>query len=301
MKRNLKGNVTFLVLALLLLFVGGYFQSAEFKSGIFITEAGLVLIPAIFFSFFMKEGSLKEFFRLRKISLKTAIKVAGITFLTYPVAVFGNLLVITLLHSLGYEYNQAVPVAEDMGTYLQFVFLIGLMPGICEEMLFRGYFLRAYQEKGVKESVIYTAFLFGIFHFNLFNFMGPFILAIVFGYMTLMTGSIIPAIIGHVVNNTFSVTMGYVIMMGVKSTGQDIESMQNASLSVNEYLYQLAFWGIFAGIALRLLVKKMKKLKGNTSFISDDHIYKSSGAASHIPIILAVILYIYMGIKTIAL
>ncbi len=60
-----------------------------------------------------------------------------------------------------------------------------------------------------KKAIIYSAILFGIFHFNVQNLLGPIYLGLLFGIIAYKTDSIYPTIIGHTVNNTIALTIGY--------------------------------------------------------------------------------------------
>lgn len=82
-----------------------------------------------------------------------------------------------------------------------FIVLVILAP-LTEEPVFRGILLHGFSRNyGTWWAVLGTAFLFGAIHMNPWQFMGAFILGIVFAWWTLETKSILPALIGHAVNN----------------------------------------------------------------------------------------------------
>ena len=76
---------------------------------------------------------------------------------------------------------------------------------ITEEILCRGCILPAASHISRKFGIIASALLFGIMHGNVTQFINAFILGLLLGYVTLKSGSIIPAVIMHIVNNTASV------------------------------------------------------------------------------------------------
>jgi membrane protease YdiL (CAAX protease family) len=83
---------------------------------------------------------------------------------------------------------------------------IGLISGAAEEMFFRGFVqTRLTVRWGSAVAVLVTSAAFGIFHIEPLYILVAFILGLYLGWMTEVSGSIIPAIVAHVLNNTFSV------------------------------------------------------------------------------------------------
>ncbi len=291
MRKSTASNIIYLFLAILFLTVGVYFQKKELSLGLLITEYVLVLFPAILFSIIYKKENIKAFLRLNKVSFKNIILSIIITLFTYPIAVFGNAIVLFLLNYFG-KYNvPQVPFASTGGEYLWFLLLMGVTPGICEEILFRGFFLRMNEEKGMKKSILYTAFLFALFHFNVYNFMGPFILGIVFGYMTLVTNSIYPSIIGHALNNSIATSIGYFVLNKMGDMG-NIEG----KLPLNVVFIQIAFWGVLSILSFYIIKNIFRGMKRNTLIIEESKERKTN-IFSYVPIGLCVIIYMYIFIR----
>lgn len=83
-----------------------------------------------------------------------------------------------------------------------------LLPGPCEELLFRGFILRGLLRRyGPVTAVVLTASLFGLFHMDPTRLPGSFFLGLVFGIVLLRTGSLYCAIIAHVTNNLCATTL----------------------------------------------------------------------------------------------
>ncbi len=83
------------------------------------------------------------------------------------------------------------------------VLYIGLAPGICEEMLFRGLILRRMLRRwGPVLSITLSSILFAIAHVDPPAMALAFTLGIWLGYLAWRTGSILPSIATHIVVNS---------------------------------------------------------------------------------------------------
>lgn len=90
------------------------------------------------------------------------------------------------------------------------VFVIAIAPAVCEEMLFRGMIFHSLQTKyRMRQAVLVTAVLFGIYHMSLVKFIPTGLLGLVLCLIVWRTGSIYPAMLMHFLNNLISVVMSY--------------------------------------------------------------------------------------------
>lgn len=88
---------------------------------------------------------------------------------------------------------------------------LGLLAPIVEEMVFRGAILRklleAFQGRRAWIAIVLSALLFALAHGNIAQGIHAFIIGLVFGWMYMRTGSIIPGVVFHWVNNTVAYVM----------------------------------------------------------------------------------------------
>lgn len=105
------------------------------------------------------------------------------------------------------EAPTLVGLEEEMNklsAWQQFAF-IALTPGICEEVLFRGIAFRPIEKSlGPKKAILITAIFFAIMHMDAVRLLPTFLLGLLFGYIVYKSGSIIPAMILHVLNNSIA-------------------------------------------------------------------------------------------------
>ena len=85
------------------------------------------------------------------------------------------------------------------------VAIIGLLPGVCEELLCRGFILHSFLPRfGKTGAVVITALAFGLLHLDPYRFVGTAFLGLLLGYIVISTGSIYPAMLAHATNNALS-------------------------------------------------------------------------------------------------
>lgn len=86
---------------------------------------------------------------------------------------------------------------------------IALVPAIFEEVMFRGYILRALEKSwGIWVAIFVSGLMFGMYHIQPSNILPLSFLGIVFAYVTYISGSLYPAMVMHFVNNGSQVIYG---------------------------------------------------------------------------------------------
>lgn len=131
-----------------------------------------------------------------------------------------------LSHLLGPLLPAPVEALEQMMAFLdlentppwQIYLLIGVMPGIFEEIAFRGVLLYALHKRfGPWALAAVVAVVFGLFHLTFYRVVPTAYLGFFLGLITLATGSVLPAMLVHIGNNSLAV---YALLHG-----WDLESL----------------------------------------------------------------------------
>jgi sodium transport system permease protein len=107
-----------------------------------------------------------------------------------------------LLESFGQAFS------SDLALW-QTLLLVAVLPGICEEIAFRGVLLHGLARRfhPVLLCLVVGA-VFGLFHFALFRLLSTAVLGACLTALTLATGSIFPAMLWHALNNAFAILAG---------------------------------------------------------------------------------------------
>lgn len=106
------------------------------------------------------------------------------------------------------------------------VILTTLFAPLLEEILFRGIIQKGLINKGMKpmNAIVLSAFLFGAFHLNPWQFVGAFLLGLVLGLVYFKTKSLLMPILLHAFNNGIS---SYLLITGKTESFGDLFGIEN--------------------------------------------------------------------------
>ncbi|OJW68905.1 MAG: hypothetical protein BGO68_03930 [Candidatus Amoebophilus sp. 36-38] len=106
------------------------------------------------------------------------------------------------------------------------IFVIGIIPAIGEELVFRGIlqnlFSRSFQN--IHVAILLSSFIFSAIHLQLYGFLPRFLLGVLFGYLYWWTQNLIFPIVAHFLNNTISLII--VFLYQINATGYELENDQ---------------------------------------------------------------------------
>ena len=106
---------------------------------------------------------------------------------------------------------------ENVPTW-QLLLLLALLPGITEELTFRGVLLHGLRRRfGTLGLALVVGGIFGFFHFQIFRIPSTAMLGVVLTLVTLYSGSIFPAMVWHALNN------GIGIFLATQGWGESLE------------------------------------------------------------------------------
>jgi membrane protease YdiL (CAAX protease family) len=203
---------------LLLLSFGLYMVSSVFWDqlstiwGTAVRQILFLLLPALLFAR-LKTPSMKEALRLRPV---TGAIWWRVTLLALTGVGASNLLADLNMLWVARYFAHGIPMVESTEQLLTLktasglisvLVAIGLVAPVCEEVLFRGAFQGTLEQRGPVRAIAWTALVFACIHLNPFNFIGLIFFGVGFGLVVWRTGSILPAILWHTLNNSVMVLL----------------------------------------------------------------------------------------------
>lgn len=123
-------------------------------------------------------------------------------------------IIISVAEQLGYELTQGeVADPENPFACIIVVAATAVVPAVCEEFAMRCCSLGLLRNYGKAFGVVSVSIVFGLLHGNVIQFVFAGLVGLILGYVTVKTGSVIPAIFIHGFNNgmsAFSMILVYI-------------------------------------------------------------------------------------------
>lgn len=203
--------------------------------------SGFIIAPLIFYYTLIKGNLIKDFIDLPSNIITTLLLTI--------VLVFSFLIVNTVF----IEWNASIELPEFLagiegwaermeesakvlteyltefnstGYFILTIFFIAVIPGIGEELLFRGFLQNILRRifKNDHAAIWVAAILFSAIHFQFYGFIPRMLLGALFGYLYVWTGNLLVPMVAHFLNNCVSLFALYVYQKGL--TDIDVESTE---------------------------------------------------------------------------
>lgn len=194
------GLVYFSIALIVMYYLGSYWQMKDLMAGLQKTQLLIIAMPVWIILRILKLKE-KDILRLRAPKIKEALLIP---FIAVPAAIVVAVLsqVINMVFPFPPKYIEAMSRLFTMDASVLKVFIVmSVLPGFCEEYMFRGFIMRFFEKYGSRMAVIISALLFAAFHLDPFRFLPVFLLGLLLGYLTIRSGSIVNSMLSHTINN----------------------------------------------------------------------------------------------------
>jgi membrane protease YdiL (CAAX protease family) len=230
------------------------------------------LLPAIFTAFLLNRKPMdllgfSKRINWKQIGLVCAIIAAAMfaaTFFSYlnerlPISESLKLRV----DKMESNYNQQVEAIiglNSFGEYILALIIMGFLPALCEETLFRGG-LQNFLTRSTKMpwlSIIIVSILFSALHFSFYGFLSRLFLGVILGLLYHYSGRLWLNIIAHFLNNAVAVSAIYFLKTEGKSVKEAIGDQDST------------WWGVFLLPAVIGLFIVFRKIAGKPKEVPVD-------------------------------
>ena len=195
-------------------------------------------------------------------SLRTSLRVRMPHWTTLPLSVLLGVTLHPMYMMLAEWISRTYPVSEQAtaamkpftdqiaaAPWMSVLFLMALVPAICEELAFRGFiFGGLVRQKGWLRAIIVTALMFGISHGVLQQSIAATVMGLLLGWVALRTASVLPCILIHFTNNALSVSLERIQASGWEGASLFLTTTETGPA------YQPMWIVTSAGIALTILL-----------------------------------------------
>ena len=112
---------------------------------------------------------------------------------------------------------------SSVGVMFANLFVMALLPAVCEEMMFRGWLQRVLGKSVNYHTAIWvSALVFSAIHFQFYGFIPRMLIGAALGYLYYYTGSLWMSIIAHFTNNAAAVVFAFLSYNGYTSIDFDL-------------------------------------------------------------------------------
>lgn len=238
----------------------------------FINQMGVFIFPVFLYTFLVSTSSFKYLNMSKKPLLVNLVLSITIVFTILPFLNYIGIwnMNIKLPESMSTIENWMMQKEEQasllLGAFLKTtsisgllinLVIIGLIPAIGEELLFRGVVLRLFKEafKNVHLAVFISALLFSLVHLQFYGFFPRLLLGLILGYLFVYTKSLWAPIAFHLVNNSATVLIYYLHQRGIVETNAENFGSTNSVI--------LIIGSLIISTYILILIKEQQQLKAH--------------------------------------
>lgn len=210
-----------------LIYIGSLLQVKLGFLGIALTQGVVIAIPLLF-GWYIKTD-FKKALSLNKPKLTHTIG-AIVLWIGMFFFIQGITSIILIFAPEMLELNEELAKAISHPNFLINIFVVAMLPAVCEEVLFRGMIYKGLENGGKhpRRAIILSGILFGIMHLDFFRMLPTALLGIGLAYIVYASGSIFLAMLVHFLNNGIVVVVGHFVKVPevehVLTSGQLIQS-----------------------------------------------------------------------------
>lgn len=176
------------------------------------------IVGPLIFAFIYYKGHIKDYFQLKGFNPKLLMFFIIALYALYPAMGYLTYYIqqidfpdfLKVMDDEALSALAEIIKMDNLGDLMINLLIIGIIPGIGEEMLFRGIIQKELTSFNRKPhlSIFITAILFALFHFQVTGLASKFLIGMVLGYAYHYSGSLILPMILHALNNSIA-TIAY--------------------------------------------------------------------------------------------
>jgi len=229
---------------------------------LFFNSLGLFIVPAILFSILFSNKA-PEFLKLNRLNpIQHFLFIVLLFFVFLPIinvtVEFNKGLVlpeflsgleqwIRTTEDNAMELTRSFLKMESRTDLLINILLIGVLPALGEELLFRGVIQQTFtnHSRNYHIGIWAAAFIFSAIHFQFYGFIPRLLLGAFFGYLFYWSSNLWLPIFAHFLNNTIAVLAAYYL----GANGME-EKLEKVGTTESTYLFSIVAVFLFSGLLI---------------------------------------------------
>lgn len=204
--------------------------------------------------------------RINPLSLKSAL----LSTVSALIAVYLSQ-ILTLLWSILIETVIGTPpesgfvIPTTVQSLAASIVFVAILPGISEELLFRGAILGAWEEKGSKKAIFISSVWFMLMHGTLTGMPAQFLCGIILGIIVVSTDSLFSGMIFHTVYNAATLILAFVLNGQTEGESELTQTMFDAiggTVGILQLVMPAAFFTILLVFSVKAIDNERIRKKG---------------------------------------
>ncbi len=190
---------------LVLLFYGSTVPKIDIRLLLVVTQYGMILAPVLLAVWLMKLP-VRETLSLRWPGWQPMVAAVLVGLSAGSVASL-TMRLLPPPESLAKGLQKVMMLDRVDIPLLWIVFAVSVSPGICEELLFRGFVQGSFRKMGMVMSILLSGFLFAVAHASIYRMMPVLLLGLAIGWLFWHSKSVLPGMVAHALNNGLAVAV----------------------------------------------------------------------------------------------
>ena len=166
-----------------------------------------------------------------------------------------------LVEGMGGRLVSGTNVPTTPSQLCQAIVFSAILPGVCEELVFRGAILSAWERGGSKRAVLVSACLFATLHASIGGLPSELINGIILAIIAVSTDSLFACMIYHTVFNSTALILAYVAQAQAAAETAEVSASLFASIGGMAGLIPLLFDILITGAALFITLRALDRIR----------------------------------------
>lgn len=224
-----------------------------------------IVLPIIVY-FKAHPSSCADVMRINPFSLKSALfsVIAALVcvYLSQIVTLIWSILIESVFGTSPAS-NFVIPTTAS--SLASSIFFVAVLPGICEELLFRGAILGAWEVRGTKTAIVISTIWFALMHGSIAGIPAQLLCGVVLAVIVVSTDSLFSGMIFHTVYNAVTLLLAFVANRQFPEARQDARSVLDSIGGVGgviELIVPCAFFTVLLILVLKAIDTDRIRKKG---------------------------------------
>ena len=157
--------------------------------------------------------------------------------------------------------ESSIEIPKTSSGLIATMIFTAILPGVSEELLFRGMLLGAWEEKGSMRAMVVTSVWFTFIHASIEGIPAEFISGMILAFVVISTDSLIAGMVYHTVHNSLLLILAFVTERSMDAAG--VTAGENVSMLSGmggiSGIVSLLMPAIFLGLLLVLILRKLDR------------------------------------------